>query len=130
MISVFVKNHSKRSINSNKIKLALTTLLEQRGVVSKTKVSVAIVDEKKMLDISRKYLKDDKVHNVLSFTYDEVKENFVYPPDNSKYLGEIIVCYSKAKEEARVEGISTDDRIVDLVEHGALHLIGIHHDKH
>ena len=130
MISVFVKNQSKYSINSNKIKLALTTLLEQRGVVSKTKVSVAIVDEKKMLDISRKYLKDDKVHNVLSFTYDEVKENFVYPPDNSKYLGEIIVCYSKAKEEARVEGISTDDRIVDLVKHGALHLIGIHHDKH
>ena len=130
MISVFVKNQSKYSINSNKIKLALTTLLEQRGVVSKTKVSVAIVNEKKMLDISRKYLKDDKVHNVLSFTYDEVKENFVYPPDNSKYLGEIIVCYSKAKEEARVEGISTDDRIVDLVKHGALHLIGIHHDKH
>ena len=130
MISVFVKNQSKYSINSNKFKLALTTLLEQRGVVSKTKVSVAIVNEKKMLDISRKYLKDDKVHNVLSFTYDEVKENFIYPPDNSKYLGEIIVCYSKAKEEARVEGISTDERIVDLVKHGALHLIGIHHDKH
>ena len=130
MISVFVKNQSKRSINSNKIKVALATLLEQRGVVSNTKVSVAIVNEKKMLDISRKYLKDDKVHNVLSFTYDEVKENFIYPPDNSKYLGEIIVCYSKASKEAKVEGISIDERIVELVKHGALHLIGIHHDKH
>ena len=128
MISVFVKNQSKYHVNSRKIKQALATLLEQRGVVSNTKVSVALVDEKQMLDISSKYLKDDKVHNVLSFTYDEAKMVFVYPPDNSKYLGEIIVCYPIAKKEASIEGMKAEDKVIELVEHGAMHLIGVHHD--
>ncbi len=128
MISVSVKNQLKFRINSRKIKKSLSTLLEQRGVVSNTRVSVAIVDNKKMLDISSKYLKDNKVHNVLTFTDKEVKENFVYPPDDSKHLGEILVCYPKAKEEAKHEGISPEEKVIELVEHGALHLLGIHHD--
>lgn len=128
MISVFVKNQSKYNVNSRKIKESLATLLEQRGVVSNTKVSVALVNEKKMLDISRKYLKDDKVHNVLSFTYDEVKMKFVYPPDDSLHLGEIIVCCPIAAKEARAEGVSAEEKVIQLVEHGALHLIGLHHN--
>jgi len=127
MISVSVKNQLKYHINSDKIKKSLSTLLEQRGVVSNTRVSVAIVGSKKMLDISSKYLKDNKVHNVLSFTDEEVKADFVYPPDDSKHLGEIIVCYPKAKKEAVYEGVSPEEKVVELVEHGALHLLGIHH---
>ncbi len=127
MIAVFVTKQSNYPINKSDIKRYLTTLLEQSGIVSNTKVSVAIVGEKKMLDISRKYLKDNKVHSVLSFTYGEVVDKFTFPPDGSTHLGEIIVCYSKAKGEAKVEGKRVEEKIQELVEHGALHLVGIHH---
>ncbi len=128
MISVSVKKQSSYSINTSEIKENLATLLEESGIVSNTKVSVALVGEKKMLDISRKYLKDNKVHNVLSFTYNEVAHMFVFPPDKTKHLGEIVVCYPRAKDEAEVEGITIKEKVKELVEHGALHLIGIHHD--
>lgn len=128
MISVSVKKQSNYSVDTSEIKKNLATLLEQRGVVSNTKVSVALVGAKEMLDISNKYLKDNKVHNVLSFTYSEVAGKFTFPPDNTEHLGEIIVCYPKAKNEAKIEGKLIKEKIRELVKHGALHLIGIHHD--
>jgi probable rRNA maturation factor len=128
MISVSVKKQSSFPVNTSEIKEYLATLLEQRGIVSNTKVSVALVGEKEMLDISNKYLKDNKVHNVLSFTYSEVADKFTFPPDNSTHLGEIVVCYPMAKDQAKAEGKPVKEKIQELVEHGALHLIGIHHD--
>ncbi len=127
MILVSVKKQSSYPVNTSEIIKYLATLLEQSGIGSNTKVSVALVGEKEMLDISRKYLKDDKVHNVLSFAYSEVTDKFIFPPDSSTHLGEIVVCYPKAKDEAKAEGKPVDEKIQELVEHGALHLVGIHH---
>jgi rRNA maturation RNase YbeY len=128
MISIFVKKQPSHLVSESNIKRYLTTLLKESGIVSNTEVSVALVSEKKMLDISRKYLKDNKIHNVLSFTYSEIADKFAFPPDDTTHLGEIVVCYSLAAKEADAEGITIKERIRELVEHGALHLIGIHHD--
>ena len=126
MIKVYVKKQSRFPIKSSLIKKHLSTFLKERGIVSDCLVSIALVGEKRMLDISRRYLKDKKVHSVLSFTEDELKDLFIYPPDKI-YLGEIIVCFPKAIEEAKKEGKKIDEKIVELIEHGALHLMGIHH---
>lgn len=126
MIKVYVKKQSSFPIKSTDIKKQLSTFLKERGMVSDCLVSIALVGEKKMLDISDRYLKDKKVHNVLSFTEDEMKDKFIYPPDKI-YLGEIIICFPKAVEEAKNEGKRIDRKVVELIEHGALHLMGIHH---
>lgn len=127
MISVLVKKQSNYPINTKNIKKHLTTLLEQRGVVSDAEVSVALVGRKKMLDLSKQYLNDEKMHNVLSFPSDEVKETFVFPPNETIHLGEIVVCYPLAVEEAKKEQKLVEDKVLDLIEHGALHLLGVHH---
>jgi len=67
------------------------------------------------------------VHNILSFTSDEVKGEFIYPPDEKINLGEIIVCYPIAVEEAKAENKRIDDKVHELIKHGAEHLMGIHH---
>ena len=102
--------------------------LVKEGIVSDCVVSVAIVGEKKMLETGKKHLKDKILHNVLSFTESEIKGSFVYPPDGKIYLGEILLCYPKVLEEAREEDILIDEKACDLVEHGALHLLGKHHE--
>lgn len=126
MIKVYVKKQSHFPIKSTVIKKRLSTFLKERGMVSDCLVSVALVGKKKMLDISDRYLKDKKVHNVLSFTEDEAKDKFIYPPDKI-YLGEIIICFPKAIEEAKSEEKRIDEKVAELIEHGALHLMGIHH---
>jgi probable rRNA maturation factor len=129
MIKVSVSKQSNYPVNVPAVKKKLAAFLAKNGIVSDADVSVAIVGEKKMLEIGAKYLKDKKLHNVLSFVPNEVKANFIYPPDGIIHLGEIIVCYPLAVKESEGENILIDERIYELTEHGALHLLGVHHEE-
>src|SRR3972149_685843 len=128
MIVVKVKKQSGYPVNVIKLKKTLSDFFKQKGIVSEAEVSVAIISETKMKDLAKKFLKESppSVHNVLSFVSDESGE-FV-SPEGKIYLGEIVVCYQKVIEEARKEGKLIDKKTEELVLHGALHLLGIHHE--
>ena len=141
MIKVSVTKQSNYPVKSSIIKKKLADFLVKQGIVSDAEVAIAIVGEKRMLEIQKKFFREKDptshfgfrgasktLHNVLSFTPSEAK-GFVYPPDGRLHLGEIIVCYPKAVEEAKEENMLIDDRVYELVEHGALHLLGIHHPE-
>ena len=128
MIKVFITKQSNYPVKTPVIKKKLADFFTKNGIVSDAEVSVAIVGEKRILETSWKYLKDKKLHNVLSFVPSESKGGFVYPPDNKIHLGEIIVCYPQAVREAQEENVLIDERIYELIEHGALHLLGVHHE--
>ena len=129
MIVVKVKKQSGYPVNVIKLKKTLSDFFKQKGIVSEAEVSVAIISETKMKDLAKKFLKESppSVHNVLSFVSDESGE-FV-SPEGKIYLGEIVVCYQKVIEEARKEGKLIDTKTEELVLHGALHLLGIHHEE-
>lgn len=128
MIKVAVTKQTNYPVSPKKIKDSLRDFFTKQGIVSDAEVSVALVGENKMLEIGKKYLNDKNLHNVLSFTSDEVSGKFMYPPDNKIHLGEIIVCYPVVVREAKKEGKLIDQKVIELVEHGAWHLLGIHHD--
>ena len=129
MIVIKVKKQSNYPVNVRKIKKLLSDFFKQKGIVSDAEVSVAIVSEAKMKELAAKFLneKPPTLHNVLSFNYDE-SSGFVVP-EGKIYLGEIVVCYKKVVEEARKEGKLIDKKAEELLLHGALHLLGIHHDE-
>ena len=133
MITVYVKKKSNYPVSSPKMKNHLRDFLSQKGIVSDADVSLAFVGEKEMLELAKKYLKETNIlHNVLSFPYSEgegvgVDKKFLYPPDDTLHLGEIVICYPKVVDEAKKEDKLIDDRVLELVEHGALHLLGEHH---
>lgn len=129
IIKVYINKQSNFAIGTPKIKTALIDLLLKEGIVSKSDVSVSVVGKAKMLSLAKKYLNEkDVLHNVLSFPFAEAKGTFIEPPDNVNHLGEIVICYPKVVEEAQKEGKLIDDKVVELVNHGALHLLGKHHD--
>jgi probable rRNA maturation factor len=128
MIKVNVSKQSNFPVKSSLIKKRLREFLTKEGIVSDCVVSVAVVGETKMLELGKKHLKDKILHNVLSFTESEIKGSFIYPPDGKIYLGEIVICYPKVVEEAKEEGTLIDKKACELVEHGALHLLGKHHE--
>lgn len=112
-------------VSSQKVKQALKDFFKKRGIVSDAEVSVALVGEEKMKSLSKKYLKDAFNHSVLSFTNEE--SGFAYPQNAPLDLGEIVVCYPLALEEAKKESKLVDEKVVELLLHGANHLLGIHH---
>ncbi|KKQ41374.1 MAG: seg [Microgenomates group bacterium GW2011_GWC1_37_8] len=129
MIKVYVKKQSTYPISTPLIKKKVKKLLEEKGIKSDADLSVAFVGENKMISLARKYLKENNIiHNVLSFPFLETDKYFIHAPDNIIHLGDIIVCFPKALEEAKKEGRLIKDKVIELVEHGALHLLGEHHE--
>lgn len=128
MISVLVNKQGNYPIKVKKVKDFLKVFFTDNGIVSDAYVSVAIVSERKMLAIGSKYLKDHKVHNVLSFNESEAKLSIPASESGKIYLGEIIVCYPKVFSEAVAEDKTIEDKLLELVEHSGWHLMGKHHE--
>lgn len=128
MIKVLLSKQSNYPVKTPKVKRALQEFLLKKGE-SDSSVSVAIVSEKTMIKLAKKHLGEKHmVHNVLSFTDAEARGEFVDLGEHNKFLGEIVVCYKKAVDEANRDNMLLDLKIIQLVEHGALHLLGKHHD--
>jgi len=128
MTKVRVYKSSNYPVGAVSLKRKVAAFLKEKGLSSSCEVSIAIVGEERMLRLGKKYLKGDKsVHNVLSFTENEVMQKFVYPPEGPLQLGEVVVCYPKAFQEAKYENKRIDEKVWELVEHGLMHLLGYHH---
>ncbi|MFH1833328.1 MAG: rRNA maturation RNase YbeY [Candidatus Levyibacteriota bacterium] len=124
-ILIFVE--SRYQVNRKRITTAVKTLLKEQGVVGPAEVSVAIVGNRKMRSLNKKYKGKDMATNVLSFSLNE-GEAGVLPTDTLR-LGDVVVSYPKVIQEAALEEVLVDEKIDELVQHGLLHLLGIHHEE-
>ncbi len=139
MVRVLISADSKFPISRPMIKDGVKALLEERRVSSDTEVSVLVCGTRKSRELAEKYLGDTEPHNVLSFPLaDETAEfafatgknvkGFVESQEGVLVLGDVIVCYPLAQEEANRDNMRINEKIVELVRHGVLHLLGEHHD--
>lgn len=128
MIKVYVKKQSNYPVDTINIKRHLKTFLKVKGIVSNSIVNISFVGETRGQQLAKKYLNDNDAHNVLSFPSSETKAEFFYPPDEYLHLGDIVICYPLVVEEAKKENKLIDEKVLELVKHGALHLLGEHHD--
>ncbi len=124
-VSVPIYVESRYKVNRKKIKNVVAETVKMQGVVSAMEVSVAIVGDRKMKALNKKYRGIDKTTNVLSFSQTEGEH---VPQFSDKlYLGDVVVSYPVVIQEAALEKMLVDDKIAELVEHGVLHLLGQHH---
>jgi probable rRNA maturation factor len=129
MIKVLVNKDSTYPVSSVLIKKELKYFLQKHGIVSDSTVSVALVNQEKMKQLSKRHLnEDDALHSVLSFPASESKIEFLSPEEAYNDLGEIVVCYPVAVEEAKSENKLIEDKVIELVKHAAVHLLGVHHN--
>lgn len=132
MIKVSIYKQGSYPISSGIIKKKLTEVLKKGGLVSDFSVSIAFVGEKKMEELVDKYYNDDPekeyIHPILTFATSEIKEQFVSGEPDITDLGEIVISYPEAVETAKESGKLIDEVVLSLIEHGALHLLGIHHN--
>ncbi len=112
------------------------------------RIGVSLVDNKKIRALNKKYLGRDYATDVLSFNYldDERGKLRSSRGGSSKksgasrkpvldgkllmsddYLGDVVVSVEKAKEQAKGYGNTCEQEIAELVAHGVLHLLGVHH---
>lgn len=123
-VLLFVESRYK--VNRKRIRKTVEKVLFEEHVSGPVEVSVAIVGDRKMRDLSKKYKGEDKTRNILSFPLGE-GEPTVLPTDKLR-LGDIIISYPVLIQEAAKFDELVDDRMDMLVAHGMRHLLGIHHE--
>jgi probable rRNA maturation factor len=90
-------------------------------------LTLVITDDEGIQALNRDFLGVDAPTDVLSFSAQEDGGPFVAAPDAGGYLGDVILSYPRAVEQARQQGHSTEQELNLLVVHGVLHLLGYDH---
>jgi probable rRNA maturation factor len=108
--------------------------LGAHGVDTEVELSLLITDDATVRDLNKKYRGKDKTTDVLSFALEADKRGgaaagFVMPPGEMVHLGEVIVSYPQAAEQAAERKRAVEDELALLVVHGVLHLLGYDHDR-
>lgn len=100
---------------------------------SKSELTVIIVGDRKMRALNNEFSGLDKTTDVLSFSQTEkARKNleFVTTPERGYlYLGDIVISYPQAIQNAIKDNVLTDDSIQKLLVHGILHLLGYNHQN-
>ena len=133
MIHTQIRADSRYPIDRKRVRSLVEKILDNEGISSDVVVSVAVVGNRKMKTLNREYHGEDKTTDVLSFPYQDPKSSqdvgtFHTPAQEGMILGDIVVSYPKAVEQAREKGVLVDEEMDFLVEHGLNHLLGKHHD--
>ncbi|MBI2599466.1 rRNA maturation RNase YbeY [Candidatus Daviesbacteria bacterium] len=136
MINIIVNSDPRYNVNKTSIKNTVLQVLQKHRIGGKVELGVSVVGDRKMHELNRKYRGIDSTTDILSFALEDVSQSnlqhvprigFVAAPDRWLRLGDIIISYPQALEDASLDGISVDEEIRSLVEHGVSHLLGIHH---
>lgn len=96
-------------------------------------ISVSLVGNKEIRALNKKYLGRNCATDVLSFNYatrhgNSTRHGGTPHGDDEDFLGDIIVSTEKAREQALSYGNTYEQEVADLVAHGVLHLLGVHHE--
>ncbi len=126
MIKVRIKADSRYPVDRQQIRDRIKSVLELHKL-DKVEVSVLIVGKRKMASLNETYRGKSGPTDVLSFALNESPTPSVEGNQGMNFLGDIVVCYPIAVEYALKRQILVDKVINELVEHGCLHLLGIHH---
>lgn len=132
-IEVSVEEQEKMEVLFEK---AVAAALAAEGVETPVEVSLSVVSEEVIRETNRDFRQIDKVTDVLSFPLIEynglspaegVAEGDVDPDTGEVCLGDVIICYQRAKEQAEEFGHSLEREMGFLTVHSMLHLLGYDH---
>lgn len=138
MINIIINSDPRYNINRGLIRSAVLSTLQKYRIAGRLEVGISVVGDRKMHELNRKYRGIDQTTDILSFALEDLtpsnlrhipRVGFVASPDRVLRLGDIVISYPQVVEDASLDGISIDEELRALVEHGTNHLLGIHHNE-
>ena len=87
-------------------------------------LSVVLVDDPQIAVLNKKYLDRTGPTNVIAFPMQEGPFTDISP----SLLGDVVISVETAVREAKGAGIPPEERFLELLIHGILHLLGYDHE--
>jgi probable rRNA maturation factor len=100
---------------------ALATLIHQGA--SLVEVAIVISDDESLHELNRRYRGIDAPTDVLAFA-NESRGPFVGAGGYPRYLGDVVISFPRAQEQAVAAGHEVQAELQLLIVHGMLHLLG------
>ena len=119
-------------VNRVWVKKIVRQVLKAEEVAHPYEVSMVFTDSETVQQLNRDYRGMDEPTDVLAFymlPQGEGDDSFALPPDEVTRLGEVIISYPQAIEQAREQGHSPERELALLIIHGILHLLGYDHEE-
>lgn len=127
MIFFEINQKSAAKISPALIRKIVSVFSEAKNSKKDYYFSLAIVENREIKKLNNCYRGKDQATDVLSFR--EERDGFVSQKESRKYLGEIVISITKAKEQAKTIGHSLNSEIARLLIHGLAHLFGYEHEN-
>ena len=104
--------------------------LAAEGIIPPYEVSVVLTDEATVHEMNRHYRNVDAPTDVISFyTQTPAETTFVLPEDGVQHLGDIVISFPQAVEQAKEQAHSVQQELTLLTIHGLLHLLEYDHEE-
>jgi probable rRNA maturation factor len=107
-------------VDKNDWDLLLKKIKDILKIKKDWELSAAIVSPQKIKALNLRYRRKNSVTDVLSFANDNSEEGD---------LGEVIICWQRAKQQAKAQKHSIQKELNTLFVHGVLHLLGFDHES-
>jgi len=118
------------SWDRSRIGALVRSLIEPELRRADYRVSLHLVSDETIRALNQEHRGKDAHTDVLSFPlHDPNGMRFVLPPGEPVNLGDVVVSYPRAVEQASQFGHSVDRELGYLVAHGVLHLLGYDHEE-
>ena len=146
-----IHNFTQNEIDEKFFQKIAEKALKIVDVKNNVEISLAIVGDGRIRKLNKMYRGKNRVTDVLSFSFKPASPTggsvlpylakafprlkrgqdleFIQSPDGVKRLGEIILCYSRAKKQAQRANHSLEKELTILLIHGILHLLDYDHEK-
>jgi len=131
-IGIHVEEKFRGLVDGGWIKKIVQQIVNAEGVAPPYEVSLVFTDSETIKQLNRDYRGVDEPTDVLAFYMlprKEADSSFALPPDGVTRLGEVIISYPQAVEQADEQGHSTERELALLIIHGILHLLGYDHEE-
>jgi len=124
MIHILVADPFVDLVETPKLELAALAVLQHEVEELVPDLSIVIEGDSRLQALNNEYLEIDAPTDVLSFPSGEEDPD---PETGRVYLGDIIISYPRADEQASTAGHPILAELQLLVIHGTLHLLGHDH---
>ncbi|HEV8639147.1 MAG TPA: rRNA maturation RNase YbeY [Chloroflexota bacterium] len=100
-----------------------------QGLEGAYELAITVVSDGRIRELNRVHRGVDRVTDVLSFPLQDGEVGaFVLPGGAPTHLGDVVIAFGRAAEQAGAYGHSLEREIAYLAAHGVLHLLGFDHE--
>ena len=123
LVDIQVDPQYQPAVDEETLRRAVVATLEHQSAPDAAQVVVVVTDDEGLRQLNREFRNIDTPTDVLAFP-GTLAEGFVMPEGYTGYLGDVVISYSRAEEQAREMGHPVARELQLLTIHGVLHLLG------